>query len=105
MNNAGLTKKEQDILSHLGFRAVFTVPPVTCREISRNCAPQRNASWAMRSLRTLELRKFVEKADPNRYNDITWRITDAGLERLARDKGNDGYRGAMRGTGGASSAT
>lgn len=99
MNNAGLTDRQVKILRYLGCRAVLDLPPETCREISTT-EFGRYQTWALRDLRALELRKFVDKARPDQFNNIRWKITDAGLERLTRDTGNQHYRGAQRRTGG-----
>jgi len=99
MNNAGLTDRQFRVLKQLGAYAIFDLPGQTCRQVSMDTFGSHQP-WTMKTLRWLELRKFVEKARPDQFNNIRWKITDAGLERLARDTGNETYRDPQRTTGG-----
>lgn len=85
------TEKDDQILIHLGTRAVLHMGPMTCRQLSE-FFKKTYVQWAMPSLRRLELRGFVRKADQKRFNDIAWEITDAGLERLTLDHNAPVYR-------------
>jgi hypothetical protein len=87
-----LTDKDISILKSLAYDKAYNLGARTCRSLSERGGKKHYAQWAMPSLRRLELRGFVCKAEPNRYNDITWKITDAGLERLALTKGQPAYR-------------
>jgi repressor of nif and glnA expression len=85
------TQKDRNILQFLAARRSNGCKAPTCRLISE-AAGKSYAQWAMKALRRLEQRGFVAKSRPDSFNNIYWKITDAGLERLALDTGDNNYR-------------
>lgn len=80
------TEKDNRILRYLALTAFRGLPAPTARQI-RDAVCDRDVvtTWAGPSLRRMHLQGYVKPASKGRLRNITWKITDDGLERLTRD--------------------